>query len=139
MQKPENGGFVWRSAPSPCGGAHTRFPLGVNAARAETGPLWQNRFFSCPLDETHLWAAVRNVERNLIHARMVRQAENYKWSSAAYHCGVARSTFLAADFPPAGVVTNWEKGLKDEDEKLFEFCLNSEDALLISVAPGNHR
>jgi putative transposase len=100
------------------GGAHTRFTLAVNARRAETGHLWQNRYFSCPLDETHLWAAVRYVERNPVRAKLVRSAEQYKWSSARGHCGMDTDPLLAGGFPPAGVVSNWQEWLQDEDERL---------------------
>jgi len=100
------------------GGAHTRFTLAVNAERVETGHLWQNRFFSCPLDEAHLWAAVRYVERNPLRARMVDRAEDYPWSSARGHCGLKPDSILAADFPPPGVVNNWREWLQDEDEPL---------------------
>jgi len=102
------------------GGAHTRYTLAVNTARGETGHLWQNRFFSCPLDETHLWAAVRYVERNPVRARMVRRAEEYAWSSARGHGALRRDSILAADFPPPGVIGNWREWLQDEDEMLSD-------------------
>ena len=100
------------------GGAHSRFTLAVNTARAESGHLWQNRFFSCPLDETHLWAAVRYVERNPVRAKLVRAAEQYKWSSARGHCGLKTDSLLAKGFPPTGVVSNWPEWLQEEDEAL---------------------
>ncbi|MCY3018395.1 MAG: transposase [Planctomycetota bacterium] len=96
-------------------GAHTRFSMAVNAARGETGHLWQNRYFSCPLDETHLWAAVRYVERNPVRAGLVRRAEQYGWSSARAHCGLRADALLSADFPPAGVVADWREWLREED------------------------
>jgi hypothetical protein len=40
-----------------------------------------------PLDEAYLWAAVRYVERNPVRVWMEHRAENYRWSSAAAHCG----------------------------------------------------
>ncbi|HUU58732.1 MAG TPA: transposase, partial [Phycisphaerae bacterium] len=36
---------------------HLRYAQHVNRTRGLTGRLWQGRFFSCPLDEEHLWAA----------------------------------------------------------------------------------
>lgn len=95
--------------------AHTRFSLAVNRARGETGHLWQNRFFSCPLDEAHLWAAVRYVERNPVRAGLVKRAEQYAWSSARAHCGQHSDMVLAADFPPTGVVADWREWLREED------------------------
>ena len=51
--------------------------------------MWQGRFYSCPLDEPHLWAALRYVELNPVRAGMVATAELWNWSSAAAHCGLA--------------------------------------------------
>ena len=43
--------------------------------------------FSCPLDESHLWIALRYVELNPVRAAMVSQPELCPWSSATVHCG----------------------------------------------------
>jgi len=45
-----------------------RYAQHVNRTPRLGGRLWQGRFFSCPLDEEHLWAAVRYVERNPVRA-----------------------------------------------------------------------
>lgn len=66
---------------------HMRYAQRINRAQGWKGHLWQGRFFSSPLDEAYLWAAVRYVERNPVRAGMARRAENYRWSSAAAHCG----------------------------------------------------
>jgi len=67
---------------------HMRYAQHVNRTQGLGGRLWQGRFFSCPLDEEHLRAAVRYVERNPVRAGVVRRAEVYRWSSAAAHCGL---------------------------------------------------
>ena len=59
----------------------------VNRLHGRCGHLWQNRFHSCALDDAHLCAAVRYLERNPVRARIVRAAWRYPWSSAAAHCG----------------------------------------------------
>jgi putative transposase len=51
--------------------------------------VWQGRFYSCPLDEKHLWEALRYVELNPVRAAMVEEPELWPWSSAAAHCGCA--------------------------------------------------
>lgn len=68
------------------GGTHLRYARYVNRLHGRSGHLWQNRFFSCPLEERHYRAAMRYVERNPVRARMVRLAWRYPWSSAAAHC-----------------------------------------------------
>jgi REP element-mobilizing transposase RayT len=44
--------------------AHGRFASYWNAVNHSSGHVWQGRYFSCPLDETHLWEALRYVELN---------------------------------------------------------------------------
>jgi putative transposase len=67
--------------------AHGRFAAYWNAHQSSSGHVWQGRFYSCPLDESHLWKALRYVELNPVRARMVESAPLWPWSSAAAHCG----------------------------------------------------
>lgn len=53
----------------------------INQRHQWSGHLWQQRFFSCPLDRGFLREAVRYVECNPVRARMVKHAHDYKWSS----------------------------------------------------------
>jgi putative transposase len=69
--------------------AHGRYASYWNAQQSSTGHVWQGRFYSCPLDESHLWAALRYVELNPVRAGMVKTAQVWKWSSATAHCGMA--------------------------------------------------
>jgi len=67
----------------------------VNRLHKRSGHLWQNRFFSCPLDDGHRVTALCYVENNPVRAGMVRWAREYAWSSAAAHCrGEDDSGFL---------------------------------------------
>ena len=61
----------------------------VNRMHGRSGHLWQNRFYSCALDEEHFWQALAYVERNPVRSKLVRRAWRYAWSSAAAHCGEA--------------------------------------------------
>lgn len=69
------------------GRTHFLYTQYVNRLHGRSGHLWQNRFYSCALDERHFWAALRYVERNPVRARLVRKARQYTWSSAAAHTG----------------------------------------------------
>lgn len=73
---------------------HMRYAQRVNRDRGWHGHLWQGRYFSSALDETYLWAAIRYVERNPVRARLVARAEDFPWSSARGHCGLARDPLL---------------------------------------------
>lgn len=66
---------------------HGRYASYWNARNSSSGHVWQGRFYSCPLDETHLWRALRYVELNPVRAGMVPEAAQWRWSSAAAHCG----------------------------------------------------
>ncbi len=86
-----------------------------------SGRLWQGRFYSCVLDEDHLWAAIRYVERNPVRARIVRKMENYGWSSAATHCGLRSDPVLS--LLPKGCPVEplgWSAWLAEgDDEKML--------------------
>lgn len=74
---------------------HMRYAQRVNRAQGWKGHLWQGRFFSSPLDDTYLLAATRYVERNPIRVGLVDRAEDYRWSSAAAHCGLRDDGILS--------------------------------------------
>ena len=74
--------------------AHGRYASYWNARQSSSGHVWQGRFYSCPLDESHLWEALRYVELNPVRARIVVAAEQWKWSSAATHCATAGDAML---------------------------------------------
>ena len=58
----------------------------VNRKKGRSGRLWQNRFFSCPVDEDeYLWPVLAYIDRNPVRSGMVRQAWEYQWSSARHH------------------------------------------------------
>ena len=97
---------------------NSRYSLYVNRRMGWSGHLWEGRFFSSPLDERHLWLAVRYVERNPVRAAVVDRAETYPWSSAAAHCGLRTDPFISGDLERAGVVDDWGAWLAEVDESL---------------------
>jgi putative transposase len=77
--------------------AHGRYAVYWNAIHGASGHAWQGRFYSCPLDEAHLWTALRYTELNPVRAGLVSQPELWPWSSAAVHCGKTDATSWLAD------------------------------------------
>jgi putative transposase len=67
------------------GRAHNDYARWLNVARGETGHVWQNRFYSCPMDERHQWEALRYIELNPVRAGLVAAPGEWRWSSAAAH------------------------------------------------------
>jgi putative transposase len=67
------------------GELHRRYTGYINARRRTTGHLWQGRFGSVAMDEEHLYHALRYVSLNPVRARMVSNAEDWRWSSVRAH------------------------------------------------------
>ena len=54
----------------------------VHHDTAGTGPVYQGRFKSFPIQsDEHFLAVARYVERNALRAKLVKHAENWRWSS----------------------------------------------------------
>ena len=49
--------------------------------RPTTGHLWQGRYGSVAMDETHFVAALRYVALNPVRARLTGRAEDWPWAS----------------------------------------------------------
>ena len=67
------------------GRAHSEYALAMNHAQGRSGHVWQNRFFSCPLDESHLLRALRYVELNPVRAELASAPADWPWYSARAH------------------------------------------------------
>jgi putative transposase len=78
----------------------------VNRREGWCGHLWQSRFASVPLDEAHLYACLRYVELNPVRARLVDRPEDWPWSSARGHLGLARDP-LADPAPAHDRIADW--------------------------------
>ncbi|NQT29699.1 MAG: transposase [Candidatus Saganbacteria bacterium] len=66
---------------------HMRYAQYVNKKVNACGHLWHRRFHSCVLNQRHLFAAARYIERNPVRAEIVKEAWVWEWSSARYHIG----------------------------------------------------
>jgi putative transposase len=75
---------------------HGRYASRFNRARDRVGHLWQNRYFSAPLDSDYFLNAVRYVELNPVRARLISRADEYPWSSAGAHCGLRPDPLVTA-------------------------------------------
>lgn len=70
---------------------HGRYAQYFNARQGRTGHLWERRFFSCVLEDSHLWTALRYVEQNPVRANMVENPWDYRWSSCLAHLELPRA------------------------------------------------
>jgi putative transposase len=81
--------------------------------------LWNRRVYLSPLDrQEFLWRAVRYVELNPVRAGLVHRAEDYAWSSAAYHCGhTPTDPLVSPDSPLPLAIDNWSDWLASTERR----------------------
>ena len=97
------------------GRTHFRYTQYINRFHRRSGHLWQNRFFSCPLDQAHLIAAMAYVERNPVKAKLAGRAWTWAHSSAATHVGQGESILRLTDWPI--VPADWKQRLGHGDDE----------------------
>ena len=105
------------------GRTHWHYAQQINRVHGRSGHLWQNRFYSCPLDARHGWLALRYVERNPVRAGLAKRAWEYRWSSAAAHVGESH-LFGSLDMKAwreYGGAAGWREALGGpEDERTLQ-------------------
>lgn len=100
---------------------HQRYSSYFNRKKDVKGHLWQGRFYSCVLDERHLYAAVRYVENNPVRAKIVGEAQDYKWSSARAHIFKETNEILSDDLYLLEEIESWSEYLAEKgDEGLMK-------------------
>ena len=87
-----------------------------NTRYEKVGHLFQGRFNAPVLDEPYLWNVVAYVERNPVRAHIVKQAEDYRWSSAAAHCGLREDPVISLDLPFRELIPDWHAWLAREEK-----------------------
>jgi len=105
------------------GEAHRHYTRYINFREEWRGHLWQERFHSFPMDESHLLSAVRYVERNPVAAGLCEHSEQWPWSSAKAHIRAENDSLVNVE-PMLARVENWEEYLDESskvscDEKLI--------------------
>ena len=76
---------------------NTTYSHYFNRKYLKDGHLWKERYFSAVLDSHHLISAVRYIERNPIRAGLVKNIENWRWSTAGEHLGYKNASTLKID------------------------------------------
>lgn len=64
---------------------HTWWALVFNRKSERTGHLFESRYHSSALSESHYWSALRYVELNPKKARLIEKPEDWEFSSARAH------------------------------------------------------
>ena len=95
---------------------HMRYSQYYNKKNKNRGHLWQGRFYSCPLDEMHLYEAVRYVENNPVRAKIVEKAEEWQWSSAKAHLSNEKINLSLEDMGAYLHIPNWNQYLTEKQD-----------------------
>ena len=93
------------------GEAHRRYTRRINFREQWRGHLWQERFASFPMDESYLLSTARYIEMNPVAANLVRDPDEYPWSSARAHLAGENDT-LTHVAPLLEMVPNWQDFLQ---------------------------
>jgi putative transposase len=110
------------------GEVHGQHARSLHRAHGWDGHLWANRYYSAVLGPDRLWAAVRYVERNPVRAGLADVAENYRWSSARAHCGLAADRLLSLSSPFPGPISDWRTWLAGGPDEEAEQAIRSSTA-----------
>lgn len=98
------------------GETHQLYTRMINFREKWHGYLWQGRFKSVPLDQGHLYAAVRYVERNPVRAGLVKNAEDYFFSSARAHVYHEKAAVLSR-FYLMDEIRDWSGYLREGEKE----------------------
>ncbi len=102
------------------GEAHRRYTRYINFQKGWREHLWQGRFSSYPMDEKHLLAAARYIERNPVQVGMVKKPWDYRGSSANAHLA-GEDDLLMKAAPLLSIMSDWQNFLSGEpSEKEYE-------------------
>jgi putative transposase len=94
----------------------------LNRKLAQSGRVWQNRFFSCVVgNEQYLWAVARYIERNPLKVGLADRPEAYRWSSVRAHLTETNDAVLgSASWLTPTEKNAYSKFVLAEDEKMDE-------------------
>ncbi len=100
---------------------HMRYAHYINRQRKAKGHLWQGRFYSCILDDAHLYRAIRYVENNPVRAKIVKRAWNYEYSSAQDHARQRNKSLIKLAVQKGIKEGNdWQEYLQEDDPQLTD-------------------
>lgn len=100
------------------GETHRKYTTIINTREKWKGHLWQERYWSFPLDEPYLYRAVRYVERNPVRAGVVNRAGDYRWSSARCHLRMWEDPLVDLD-GSLPIAVDWKSYLEEGEDDSF--------------------
>ena len=107
------------------GSAHQRYAQRANALHDWRGHLWQERFYSVVMDETHTLAAMKYVEMNPVRAGLCKRAAEWRWSSVHANLGDGNDGIVDKS-EVRKIITDWREFLAGEENSELVDSLRSQ-------------
>jgi putative transposase len=101
------------------GETHRLYTRKINFEQKVKGHLFQERFYSTPLDEVHFLHALKYVEQNPVKAYMVDYPWNYKYTSAKYRSNLVKEDKLLSNYEPIDNIENYKEFLQENAQIKF--------------------
>ncbi|MFA7083782.1 MAG: transposase [Arcobacteraceae bacterium] len=101
------------------GETHRLYTRKINFEQKVKGHLFQERFFSTPLDDEYLLNALRYVEQNPVKALMVKYPWDYSYSSAKYRLNLIEEDKLLSNYEPINNIINYREFLEENTQTEF--------------------
>ena len=111
---------------------HTLYAQYMLKKRGASGHLWQGRFYSCVMDDQHLYRAIRYVEKNPVRSQIVKRAWRYPWSSVRWHLGLSSTSLINLKNIELVDQSDWKEYLGETDEE-FEKDLRIQTHACLAV------
>ena len=102
------------------GHTHQDYSRWFQLRRNQTGHLWQNRYFSCPVEDERFHQVLAYIELNPVRAGLVHHAWDWTWSSARAH---------VTGHDPTGLLDMeyWQRRVGKDDWKQFLLRASEDD------------
>jgi putative transposase len=116
------------SLASAVGQAHHIFSQHMNAHWKRSGHVWEQRFYSCPMDENHFVRALLYVDRNPVRAGLVKMPTDWPWSSARVHAGghdIVAALVDPEEWRELAMLTGWDELAKGDIDQATMDTLRS--------------
>jgi putative transposase len=104
------------------GETHRLYTRKINFEQQVTGHLFQERFFSTPLDDEHLPNAIKYVEQNPVKASMVKTPWEYQYTSCLFRLNLVKEDVLLSSHSIINNIENYKEFLQEKNthEKIIE-------------------
>ncbi len=95
---------------------HARYARHFHSKNDSVGHVWQGRYYSCLLEEGHLYRAIRYVERNPVRAQLIYKPWDWSWSSARAHTLNEKGIVTLMDHKAMLNIVSWKDYINEIDQ-----------------------